>query len=79
MPLFYRYDNFLHVCFEALNTCSGQFAAKALVSGIHFLEKTDAEKIFDAIITSDHHELIYSCIKQVKTNLELLQNTVPPK
>jgi len=58
------YDNFLHVCFEALNTCSGQFAAKALVSGIHFLEKTDAEKIFDAIITSNHHDLIYSCIKQ---------------
>ena len=62
---------YLHIFFESLNTFSGQFAAKALVSGIHFLEKTDAEKIFDAIITSNHHDLIYSCIKQVKAELNI--------
>ena len=65
--LLFRYDNFLHVCFEALSTESGaKSAASALVCGSHFLEKKDAEQIFDAIITSNHYDLIYSCIKQVK-------------
>merc|ERR1719219_1505507 len=59
------YDNFLHVCFEALSTDYGaKSAASALVCGSHFIEKKDAEQIFDAIITSNHYDLIYSCIKQ---------------
>ena len=55
------------MCFEALSADNGtKSAALAIVCGSHFLEKKDAEQIFDAIITSDHYDLIYSCIKQVR-------------
>ena len=43
-------------------------AALALVCGSHFLEKKDAEQIFDAIITSDKSTANYF-LKNIKSSI----------
>ena len=57
------YDNLLNIAISGLENGGAQ----VLSNGSHFLEKSNAEQIFDTIFkASEHYELMEKCIKMSK-------------